>query len=118
MSEWWSGESSGMIIGTCGAACGALGGIFGIAAGLLVPRGRGQPFVYGVFALILAASIGGISFGVVALTNGQPRHVWMWPTLLGAIMLASTVPSGFQIPKWYRRAEQRRLDAAELRQGA
>jgi hypothetical protein len=118
MSEWWSSQSTGMIFGIAGAACGVLGGILGTAAGVLVPRGRGKPLVYGCFALLCAIAIGSAALGAVALISGQPRHVWMWPILLGAIMLTSILPSGLMIPRWYRQAEQRRLEAAEIRRSS
>ena len=117
MSEWWPIQSTGMIFGIAGGACGVLGGIFGTAVGVLVPRGRGKPFVYCCLALLCSIAISSIGLGVTALVIGQPRHVWMWPTLLGVIMLTSVLPSGLMIPRWYRQAEQRRLEAAELRRG-
>ena len=117
MSEWWPIQSTGMIFGIAGGACGVLGGIFGTAVGVLVPRGRGKPFVYCCLSLLCAIAIGSIGVGVMALVIGQPQHVWMWPTLLGFVMLTSTLPSGLMIPRWYRQAERRRLEAAELRRG-
>ena len=117
MSEWWPIQSTGMIFGIAGVACGVLGGMFGTAVGVLVQRGRGKPFVYGCLTLLCAIAISGAVLGVVALVIGQPRHVWMWPILLGSIMLTSVLPSGLMIPRWYRQAEQRRLEAGELRRG-
>jgi hypothetical protein len=117
MSEWWPIQSTGMIFGIAGGACGVLGGIFGTAVGVLVPRSRGKPFVYCGLALLCAFSIGSIGLGVTALVIGQPRHVWMWPMLLGFVMFTSALPSGLMIPRWYRQAEQRKLEAAGLRRG-
>lgn len=118
MSEWWTIESCGMIFGIIGAACGVLGGVYGSVVGLLVPRGRGKPVVYGVFGLLVALALAGLALGVSARMMGQPQHVWMWPALLGATMLMATLPSGFLIPSWYRKAEQRRLEAGELRRSS
>jgi predicted membrane protein len=117
MSEWWPIQSTGMIFGIAGGACGVLGGIFGTAVGLLVRRCRGKPFVYCCLALLCAISIGSIGLGVMALVIGQARHVWMWPMLLGFVMLMSALPSGLMIPRWYRQAERRKLEAAGLRRG-
>jgi len=118
MSEWWSVQSTGLIFGIGGAAYGVLGGIFGTAAGVLVQRGRGLPIVYGCLALLLAVAIGSVGLGTVALMIGQPRHVWMWPLLIGCAALSSVLPAGLMIPRFYRQAEQRRLAAAEMRRGS
>ncbi len=61
MSEWWPIQSTGMIFGIAGGACGVLGGIFGTAVGVLVPRGRGKPFVYCCLALLCAIAISSIA---------------------------------------------------------
>lgn len=115
MSEWWSEQASGMIFGVAGAVCGVIGGIFGSACAVLVPRGRGKAVVYGALGLIVAAAVAGVAIGGVGILLGQPRHVWMWPMLLGAVLLAAMLPSGLMIPKWYLQAELRRLEAGELR---
>jgi MFS family permease len=118
MNEWWTIQSTALIFGIVGAACGLLGGLFGTVAGLLVPRGRGKPIVYGAFVSILAIALAGVVLGIAALLVGQPQHVWMWPLLTGGILLASILPSGLMIPAWYRQAERRRLAAAEFRRSS
>ncbi|MFM7521338.1 MAG: hypothetical protein ACKO9B_12825 [Planctomycetota bacterium] len=118
MNEWWSEMSTGLIFGTAGAVYGTLGGLFGVLAGVMVPRGRGKPLVYGLMALLIASGLGGMALGATAVVLGQPGHVWMWPLLLGAMMLFSILPGGLGIHHAYRQAERRRLDAAELRQSA
>lgn len=118
MNEWWTIESAGLIFGLTGAAGGLLGGLFGVMTSLLVPRGRGKPIVYGLFGLIVAIAVAGLVLGIVALLAGQPRHVWMWPILTGGVMLASSLPSGLMIPRWYGQAERRRLAAAEIRRSS
>jgi ribose/xylose/arabinose/galactoside ABC-type transport system permease subunit len=114
-NEWWSIESTGLIFGIAGAAAGLLGGLYGILCGFLVPRGKGKPIVYGLFAMIVVVGAASVMTGLIALLIGQPRHVFQWLLLVGGVLLVATLPSGLMIPMWYRQAEQRRLEATELR---
>ncbi|MBU3727862.1 MAG: hypothetical protein FGM37_01235 [Phycisphaerales bacterium] len=115
INEWWPIQSTGLIFGIAGAAAGLLGGLYGTLCGLLVPRGKGKPIVYGMLAMIVVIGAASVMAGMIALLIGQPRHVFQWLLLVGGVMLVSTLPSGLMIPKWYRQAEQRRLEATELR---
>lgn len=118
MNEWWTVQSTGLICGIAGAACGTLGGLYGTVAGLLVPRGRGKPIVYGILALNVAIALGGVVLGIVGLLAGQPQHVWLWPLLIGGVILVAVLPTGLMMPAFYRQAEQRRLAAAEFRKSS
>ena len=115
MNEWWSEQAAGLIFGIAGSVGGVLGGLLGAAAGALIPQGRGKPLVYGLFGTLVILAIASVALGLVALLGGQPRHVWMPPLLVGGVMLVSILPSGLWLPRWYRQAEQRRLEAGEFR---
>ena len=115
MNEWWSEQAAGLIFGIAGSVGGVLGGLLGAAAGALIPQGRGKPLVYGLFGTLVILAIASVALGLWALVGGQPRHVWMPPLLVGGVTLVSILPSGLCLPRWYRQAEQRRLEAGEFR---
>lgn len=115
--EWWSQQMAGLIGGLGGGGFGALGGILGAAAGILAPRGRGKPVIVGAMTSIVVIGVAALVSGIVAVTGGQPYHVWYPLVLIGGIL---TVVVGSLIPVVmlrYRQAEARRLDAEELRRG-
>ena len=82
---------------------------------MLAPRGKAKAVILTSF--IVLAFVGGLLLctGLIALTGGQPRHVWYPLVLIGGIVVL-VVP--MQIPMLrtrYRQAELRRLEAEELR---
>lgn len=117
MSEWWSMMDMGRLGAITGTACGVLGSVIGCAGGILVPRGRGKGVVYGLLGLGIAIGAVSLVMAVVALGTGQPRHVLFPLALVGVVMLGSTLPFSFFVPRLYRQAEARRLQAEELRRG-
>ncbi len=113
---WWSQQAMAWI-GAGGGILGALAGVHGALAGTLAPRGIGKVPVLAVHGLFLAVGIGSLGLGLVALVTGQPYRVW-YPLLL--IGLITTLVLGMLLPvvlMRYRQAEQRRLQAEQLRRG-
>lgn len=115
MSQWFTPEQANVIGAIGGSAVGVLGGVVGTAAGILVPRGKGKPFVVGLFVAMIVCGAVSLLSAIVALATGQPRHVWFPLGLVGVI--ASSIGAGLlpMILGRYRQAEQRRMEAADLR---
>lgn len=117
MSDWWDPQSSGMIGGLLGAAAGVFGGLLGAAIGVLAPRGKCKRLIIGAQVSAVAVGVAALVAGVAAVVMGQPYHVY-YPLLLAGFIL--TVVMGAMLPvtlKRYRQADQRRLNAEELRRG-
>ncbi len=115
MTEWWSAQVAGMIGGIGGGGLGSLCGLLGALAGWLAPQGKGKALVLGGFGLMILIGVASLCVGIVALTLGQPYHVWYPLCLIGFIL--SLVP-GILLPvirMRYRQAEARRLEAEQLR---
>lgn len=112
----WFDQQTGTYIGAFGGAgAGVLGGLVGMAGGLLVPHGKGRGFVLGTMAT--CAILGAISVltGLVGLILGQPYHVYYPLLLLGGVLggvMGGLLPV---VRRRYMEAEQRRLDADALR---
>lgn len=115
MTEWWTAQTGTYIGAFGGAALGVFAGLLGACAGMLAPRGRGRAFVLGSMAAL--ASIGAVALiiGLIALIGGQPRHVYSPLCLLGGLLAVIIGPLLPVIRLRYAQAEQRRLDAADLR---
>lgn len=115
MTPWWSAHDGNWIGALGGVAIGILGGILGVAAGLLAPRGRAKGVIFAAFGLVVVAGAIALCAGLIALATGQPWHVWYPLVLIGGI-ISVVVP--VQLPALrgrYRQAELRRLQAEELR---
>lgn len=114
-TPWFSERTAGMIGGFSGAGIGLLGGIIGAAAGTLVPKGKGRSAVLGMMIAGIVFGLTSLVVGIVALVLGQPYSVWYLFVMLGII---PTAVMGGLLPvvrKRYAEAEQRRLDADDLR---
>lgn len=114
-TPWFSTETSALVGGIGGAAVGILGGCVGAAAGVLAPKGKGRGWVLGT--MTSCAALGCLLFlaGIIAVSTGQPYGVWYPLVLLGALMtgvLGGLIPV---VRKRYAEAEQRKLDAEDLR---
>lgn len=118
MTEWWTVSDAGMIGGIGGGALGLLGAGLGCAAGVLVPRGRGKPVVMGLLALLTVLGVALAVAAGVALASSQPYHVWYPLALGGGMLVFSVTPLIFIVPRMYRQAEARRLQAEELRRAS
>lgn len=117
MNEWWTQQTAGWIGGLGGGGLGTLAGCFGALIGSLAPRGIARGFMLTVHAGFIAVGVLALVGGVVAISLGQPYHVWYPLVLIGGIL---TVVMGALFPvarMRYRQAELRRLDAEEIRRG-
>ena len=115
MDPWWTDQAAGWIGGGLGGLIGLLGAGFGVAAGLLAPRGKGRPIVKALGVAMLALGGASLITGVVALFAAQPYHVYYPLLLIGFI---GVLVAGINLPivlVRYRQAEARRLGAEELR---
>lgn len=115
-TEWFDSSTSGMIGAIVGSSIGVIvGGIGGPLAGTLAPRGKAKAFVIGFFIASLVIGVILTLIGIGALVMGQPYHVWfvfLLPGVLTASLTGSALP---MLHKHYAVAEQRKLDAEELR---
>ncbi len=112
---WWTPQEAGWIGGGLGGVIGVLGAGLGVAAGLLVNKGKGKPLILALLALMLAVGVASLLAGLIALTARQPYHVSYPLLLIGGI---STLVAGINAPvilARYRQADARRLDAEQLR---
>jgi hypothetical protein len=117
MTEWWTMHQGAIGGGVGGGLIGILAGTIGAMAGIFASRGRFRALILGsMLALVIAGGIS-LTAGIVAVTSGQPYHVW-YPLVLGGAILAIVCGSLLPVVSMrYRQAEQRRLSAADLRRG-
>lgn len=112
----WISEQTGIYIGAFGGAgLGVLGGLIGVAGGVLAPRGQARGLVLGIMVGGGALGVISLLFGSVALIAGQPYAVWYPFTLLGFIsgsLFLGLVPV---VRKRYAEAEHRKMEAESLR---
>lgn len=115
MTEWWSSETAGVLGGVAGGGAGALAGIFGAAIGILAPRGKARRAVLGIHAGFVIVGMLALLTGLAATILRQPWHVVL-PLLLTGFILTVVMGSLWPVVQMrYREAEQRRLQARELR---
>src|SRR5688572_14343101 len=113
MAEPWFDENTfGALFGAiAGGGLGTLGGLWGALSGTLAPQGRGRAFVLGFGWLLAGLGVLLLGFGLYALVDGQPFHIWFWPCQVGLVVI---VVVGGLIPvvrQRYAEAEARRMQA-------
>lgn len=117
MSAWWAQDVGTWIGAFGGAGLGVIGGTLGAVGGALAPKGKARGAVLGTHTALLIVSAATLLTGIAALLMSQPYHVW-YPLLLiggiGTFVLGPLLPV---VRNRYREAEQRRLEAEELRRG-
>ena len=117
MSPWWSEQAMAWIGAIGGGGIGVLCGTLGALGGWLAPRGKGKAVVVPVHGAVVTAGIVSLGAGIAAVSMGQPYHVW-YPLLLGGFIMTMVMGGLFPVVLLrYRQAEQRRLQAEELRRG-
>src|SRR5262249_7527560 len=97
-----------------GTLLGCLAGTLGGLAGWLAPQGKAKPLIIGGFWLFFSASAVMLVAGVMGYFSGQPYGGWYGlglAGLIGVLWLGLNAP---QLFRWYRQAEERRLDAQDL----
>jgi hypothetical protein len=115
MTPWWTDQQAGLFGGIGGGVGGLLGGVFGTLAGICAPRGKCKGLVVGLAVFMIGTGISSLIVGVIALSLQQPYGVY-YPLLL--IGIACTMVFGMGLPvvlQRYREADNRRLEAEELR---
>lgn len=115
MTPWWTDGQAGLFGAIAGGGLGVLGGVLGIVCGICAPRGKCKALVHGLAVFMLGAGVVSLIAGVIALALRQPYGVW-YPLLLIGFICTCVV--GGLIPvirRAYRLADQRRLEAEELR---
>jgi hypothetical protein len=114
-APWWNEYAGNQIGAWTGAGVGVLGAAYGSSAGYLATKGRARNAVLGVHLVSIALGILMLAAAIAALVLSQPFHVWYPLALPGAIL---TLVMGILLPVMrarYAQAEQRKLEAAELR---
>ena len=114
-TPWWSSRTSGMIGCLAGAAIGIWGAMFGITAGVMVPKGKGRTAVRILMYPMLVLAVAALVVAVVALTKYQPRGVWYPLMLLGGIVLLQLAWLIPFLELTLRKVEKKKLEAEELR---
>jgi hypothetical protein len=102
----WIGPIAGLTEGLWGAGVGLL-------SYALIRKGRARGWVMGYVQLGLLAAIAVLSAAAIGAATGQPPIIWIGLTILGAPLLAVSVPTLFNVANLYRHAELRRMQALE-----
>ncbi|MFK5955312.1 MAG: hypothetical protein QM477_02590 [Planctomycetota bacterium] len=114
-TPWFDARMGNLIGGLAGAGIGIFGGTLGAAAGMMAPKGQGRGLILG--GMLVLSILGACVFltGIVAVSIGQPYHVWYPFTMLGALLGGLFGGLRPVIRKRYEQAEARRMDADTLR---
>ena len=97
-----------------GTLLGVMGGLWGSLLGVLAPRGKARPLVFGSLGLLVVASVTCLIAGVLALLAHQPYGVWyglLLPGVIGLLVLGPLIPVAIMA---YRQAELRKMQARDL----
>ncbi len=96
-----------------GTFLGIFGGIFGIAAGILVPKGKGKKVVIILGAIGILYSLSLLIIGLVYMAYGEGWFLW-YPFLLpGVIGVAVFIPNFIVLFRRYQDFELRRMKAID-----
>ncbi len=119
MVEWFTVQQAGIVGGVAGAAFGTLGGgVMGPLIGVCAPRGKYRGPILAVMTGFIVLGFASLAVALVAWIQEQPGHVIFPFLLLGALMVSIM---GILLPvvkRVYQQAEQRKLQAEELRRGS
>ena len=111
MNEPWFDPRLGWLPGTLlGCLAGTLGGL----AGWLAPQGKAKTLIIGGFWFFFCASAVMLVAGVMGYFSAQPYEVWYGLGLAGLIGVVCLGVNTPQLYRWYRQAEERRLNAQDL----
>jgi hypothetical protein len=115
MTEWWDQQTAALVGGLLGAGLGTIAGLYGALAGTLCSRGAARTLVIATHVTILLGGAVVLVAGVIAIILGQPYHVFFPLLLPGVVICAVMGPLLPVINTRYRQAEQRRIEAEEIR---
>ncbi|MFQ5506159.1 MAG: hypothetical protein ACE5F1_15405 [Planctomycetota bacterium] len=116
VEPWFDPNRFGAWYGSvAGGGGGVIGGTLGALGGWLAPKGKGRSFVIGGMFCMLVFGLANLAFGITALVLGQPYGIWYGGLLCGVIFTAVTASLIPVMNKRYRQAEQRRMEAEDLR---
>jgi hypothetical protein len=116
LNEWWTASQAGYV----GGAVGVMGAMFGTVLGgcsFLVHQGRARGFMLGGYALMATVGIVSLLGAVVAAVSKQPWHVLQPLLIAGPLFTFLGLMLGNVVRKQYRLAEERKVDAAQIRGG-
>ncbi len=107
--QWWTNQQSGWVGGIIGTVFGILGGLIGLSCALIKSR------TFTLILCLMGIAISGISLvaGIVAISVGQPYHVYYPLLMLG---LVGVFVLGFNVRNISRRfqdEELRRMQAVD-----
>lgn len=118
MSGWMTMEQANTLGAVLGAGFGIIGGgLGGPLMGYMVPRGRAKVLVLTLIVGLLVVGVGLLVTACIAWTMKQPGYVVHPFLLTGGV---ATIVMGVLLPVivgGYRAAEQRKLNAEEIRRG-
>ncbi len=117
MDPWWTEQQAGLIGGIAGSVFGIFGGIFGTVAGICAPKGKCKALVLGMAGAIITMGIISLIAGMAALLLGQGYFVY-YPLILLGVLSTSLFAMLPLIHQRYREADNRRLEAEELRRSS
>ncbi len=116
MNEWWTAQEAGLIGGLGGGVgIGGLGALFGVCMGVFASKGKLRALNLAIAVLLAVIGIGSLVVGIAAVISSQPYHVW-YPLVLVGFLGSFFGIGGFFMARFvYAQAEQRRIDAEQLR---
>ena len=116
MNEWWTAQEAGLIGGLGGGVgIGGLGAILGVCMGVFASKGKFKALTLAIALLLAAIGLCSLVVGIAAVASSQPYHVWYPMVLIGFLGTFFGVGGFFMARFVYAQAEQRRIDAEQLR---
>jgi hypothetical protein len=117
MYPWWTSQQAGWVGAIGGTLFGVFGGVFGTVAGICAPRGKCKHIVYAMVTMLIVIGVGCLGVGLAALALHQPYAVWYPLILIGGLGTIMSCVATPMVRMRYREADNRRLEAEQLRRG-
>jgi MFS family permease len=106
---WWSETAAGYV----GGIGGSLVGLLGALVGILSSRGKARRLVTAIMGAQIVAGLAAVALGLIALSLGQPHHVYSVLVLLGLICAAVNGSLLRTVRRRYEQRELRRIRALD-----